>query len=258
MLDGRHALVCGASSGIGRATALALAGSDAAVTVLARSAEKLESLVAELLDAGARSARPLAADMQDTDAFAAAVEGLVREHGPVLALVNNTGGPPPGAILDATPEDLLVAFRRHVLAAQVAVKAVLPGMREAGYGRIVNVISTSVREPIPNLGVSNTIRAAMAGWAKTLSGELPPGVTVNNVLPGFTATDRLRALGESIAGRTGRSYEEVERGWLDQIPEGRLADPGELASVIAFLVSPAASYVRGQSIAVDVGRMRSS
>jgi 3-oxoacyl-[acyl-carrier protein] reductase len=257
MLNGRHALVCGASEGIGRAAALALAAKGAEVTALARSEDKLASLVPELESAGASGAGHVVADMQDTVAFGETVRGIVADHGTVHLLLNNTGGPPGGPLLDAEPDELLTAFTRHVLAAQVAVKAVLPGMREAGYGRIVNVISTSVREPIPNLGVSNTIRAAMAGWAKTISRELPPGVTINNVLPGYTDTGRLRSLGDSIAARTGTSYEEVERDWLAQIPEGRLARPEELASVIAFLASPEASYVRGQSIAVDGGRMRS-
>jgi 3-oxoacyl-[acyl-carrier protein] reductase len=144
-----------------------------------------------------------------------------------------------------------------VLGAHLLLGLVKPGMEEAGYGRIVNVLSTSVREPIPNLGVSNTIRAAMAGWAKTLSDELGPGITINNVLPGYTATDRLKSLGESVADRTGRTYEDVKKGWLAAIPEGRLADPAETAELIAFLASPDAGYIRGQSIAVDGGRMRS-
>lgn len=255
-LRGRHALVCGASSGIGRATALALAGRGASITALARREERLARLASEVEDLGV-AGRFLVVDMDDLPSLRASVEDLLEEDGPIEILVNNSGGPAPGPLLSATEEDLLAGFRRHVLAAHALVKALLPGMRESGFGRIVNIVSTSVREPIPGLGVSNTIRAAMAGWSKTLSLELPPGVTINNVLPGYTATERLRALGESIAERTGTTYEEVERGWIANIPEGRLAEPAETAAAVAFLASPAAAYVRGQSLAVDGGRLRS-
>src|SRR5690606_36944419 len=132
-----------------------------------------------------------------------------------------------------------------------------PGMREAGYGRIVNVLSTSVREPIDNLGVSNTIRAAVAGWAKTLSRELPPGVTINNILPGYTDTERLATLASSAGERTGRTADEDRQGWIATVPEGRLGLPEELAAAVAFLASPAAAYVRGVSLPVDGGRLRS-
>lgn len=255
-MKGRHALVCGASSGIGRATAIALAEAGSSITVLARRADRLAEVVAEIEAAGG-VARALPVDVEDGPAFEAAVGGLLAEAGPVAILVNNSGGPPSGPLLEAVPADFEKAFRRHVLAAHRLVKAVLPGMTAAGFGRIVNIVSTSVREPIPNLGVSNTIRAAMAGWAKSLSRELPPGITVNNVLPGYTATDRLRELGEATGRRTGRGYEEVKAAWVAEIPEGRLAEPAEIAAAVVFLASPAASYVRGQSIAVDGGRTRS-
>lgn len=255
-LTGRVALVCGASSGIGRAAAVALAGMGATVCGLARREEALADLVAEIEHIGG-TGMSLVADMDDLAGLRAAVEGFLDDEGPVNVLVNNSGGPAPGPLLEASEEDLLAGFRRHVLSAHALVKALLPGMLETAYGRIVNIISTSVREPIPGLGVSNTVRAAMAGWAKTLSRELPPGVTVNNVLPGYTATERLRSLGESIAQRTGRSYEDVEDAWLAAVPEGRLAEPGETAAAIAFLASPMAGYIRGQSLAVDGGRLHS-
>ena len=137
------------------------------------------------------------------------------------------------------------------------VQKLVPGMLEAGYGRIINVVSTSVREPIPNLGVSNTIRGAVASWAKSLSRELPPGITINNILPGFTDTERLSNLKSAVANRTGKTEEEVHNGWLAQVPEGRLARPEELAAAIAFLASPAAAYIRGVSLPVDGGRLRS-
>ena len=169
-------------------------------------------------------------------------------------MINNSGGPPSGAIVDATPTDFEKAFRRHVLASQTLVQLILPGMMESNYGRVINVISTSVKEPITGLGVSNTIRGAMASWSKSYSNELPPNITINNVLPGFTNTERLGELKKALSEQKGISEEEVEKAWLSTVPEGRLGDPSELGNVIAFLASPAASFVRGVSLPVDGGR----
>ncbi len=251
-LEGRTALVCGASAGIGRATAAALAARGAVVVGLARRADRLATLVAGIRAAGG-DARALEADMDDPEGLAAAVQGL-----DATVLVHNTGGPPGGRLLDDPPSKLASAFQRHVLSAQVLVQALLPTMTASGYGRIVCVTSTSLREPIPGLGTSNTIRAAMGGWAKTLSGELPPGVTINTVMPGFTDTDRLTSLMEARAAREGTTPDAVRAAFIAQVPEGRLADPEETAGVIAFLCSPEAAYVRGQAIAVDGGRLRST
>jgi 3-oxoacyl-[acyl-carrier protein] reductase len=256
-LSGRHALVCGASAGIGRAAALALARLGASVSVLARSEDKLLALVPRLLNAGASSARHRVVDMEDRPALRAAVEGVISEAGPVHVLINNSGGPPSGPILQADEEDFLRPFGRHVLAFHLLVKLVLPGMHAAGYGRIVNIVSTSVREPIPGLGVSNTVRGAVAAWAKSVSRELPPGVTINNVLPGYTDTERLGALRLAVSRRSGKTPEQVEADWLASVPEGRLGRPDELAAAIAFLVSPAASFIRGVSLPVDGGRLLS-
>lgn len=256
-LTGKRALVSGASRGIGRAIALALAELGAELTVLARREELLEALLPELVELGAPLARAVAVDLSDNAALGENIAAVIEQRGPIHILINNTGGPPSGPLVDAPIGALELAFRQHVLAAHTLTQLVLPGMKDADYGRIVNILSTSVREPIPNLGVSNTIRGAMASWAKSLSQELPPGVTINNVLPGYTDTDRLSALRDATAARQGKSAGEVGKAWLASIPEGRLGEPREIAGVVAFLVSEAGAYVRGSSIAVDGGRIRS-
>ncbi len=255
-LAGRTALVCGASAGIGQAAALALAGLGARIIALARRPEALAATVDAITAAGGR-AEPLVADLDDRPALAAQIDTLLDRAGPIHVLINNTGGPPGGPLLEATESEFESALGRHLLAGHLLVRRLLPGMAAEGYGRVINVISTSVREPIPNLGVSNTTRGAVASWAKTLSRELPPGVTINNVLPGFTDTDRLTSLAEGRAARAGTTAADIQAGWRAQIPEGRLGRPEELGAVIAFLASPAASYVRGVSLPVDGGRLRS-
>ncbi len=256
-LSDRHALVCGASAGIGRAAALALAAQGAEVTALARRGYRLDALVGELVAAGAPRARSLVADLDDRMGLAALLDGLLEDAGPVHVVLNNTGGPAAGPILDAGVDELAAAFGRHVLAAQLILQRVLPGMRAAGYGRIINVVSSSVREPIDGLGVSNTTRGAMAAWAKSVSRELPPGVTINSILPGKVDTERLGEIGQVFAARSGTSVERVRAGWLAEIPEGRLGRPEELAAVVAFLASPAAAFVRGVALPVDGGQLRS-
>lgn len=256
-LTNRHALVCGASAGLGRAAALALAGLGAEVTALARSRDALERLMLELERAGSPRARFVVADHDDRPRLRSAVEGLIQREGAVHVLVNNSGGPAPGPILEAGEEDFLGAFGRHLLSNHLLVKLTLGGMLEAGYGRIINIISVSVREPLPGLGVSNTIRGAVASWAKTLSRELPPKVTINNLLPGFTATERLMSLRKKMAQQAGGDEEAVQARWEGMIPEGRIGRPEELGAVIAFLASPAAAYVRGVSLPVDGGRLQS-
>jgi len=255
-LDGRHALVCGASRGIGRATAEALAVRGARLSLLARSGDVLASMVEPLLAAGSPQVSVVVADLDDRDGLGTVLEGL-RSEGTVHIVVNNTAGPRGGPLLEAAPDAILAALGRHLLASHQILQALLPGMRDAGYGRFVQVLSTSVREPIDNLGVSNLTRAAVASWAKTLSRELPPGVTINNVLPGFTDTDRLASLADAVGQRTDRSPDQVREAWVGTVPEGRLGRPEEQAEAIAFLCSPAASYIRGVSLPVDGGRLRS-
>jgi 3-oxoacyl-[acyl-carrier protein] reductase len=256
-LTGIHALVCGASRGIGRATAVELALLGADVTLLARSDGALQTLAGELActhDGQRHDWRSV--DMQDIAALKSTVDALV-ETRPVQILVNNTGGPPGGPAHAAELVQFESAFRQHLLAGQTLLQSVLPGMRASGYGRLVNVISTSVKEPIAGLGVSNTVRAAVAVWAKTLAGELAvDGITVNNVLPGYTRTDRLDSLLAAQAKSGGRSEHDIAQSMLATVPARRFGEASEVAAVIAFLSTPAAAYVNGTSIAVDGGRTR--
>ena len=238
-LEGKRALVCGGTSGIGKATVEIFRKSGATVVSLARTAS---------------GENTINCDIEDLDKLTALVNKEIDDNGNFEILINNSGGPPSGPLIDAKPNDFNKAFRRHVLASQTLVQILLPGMIACSYGRIINIISTSVKEPIPGLGVSNTIRGAMASWSKTLSKELPPQITINNVLPGFTNTERLTELKKTLSEQKGISQEEVEENWLSSVPEGRLAEPSELAKVIAFLSSPSASFVRGTSIPVDGGR----
>ena len=252
-LLGKKALVCGASAGIGAATARALAERGAVIVGVARRPDRLADVMASLAGSGHEA---LVADLDDRDALFRDVREVLRS-GPIAICINNTGGPPGGPLLEATPAAFLETFGRHVLAAHGLAQLLVPGMKEQGYGRIVNVISTSVREPIAGLGVSNTIRGAMASWAKTLANEVGPNVTVNNVLPGSTNTERLEGLADARAAKTGKTRQEVYREYTSVIPEGRLAEPEEIAAAIAFLASPEAGYIRGVSLQVDGGRMKS-
>ena len=256
-LSGKHALVCGASEGIGRAAATELAQLGASVTLLARRADVLGGIAAVLPRTQGQAHGCLIADVADTDALRDAVAALAART-PVHILINNTGGPPGGPAHSASIDAYLDAFRKHLVANQTLVQALLPGMRAARWGRIVNVISTSVYEPIPNLGVSNTIRGAVASWAKTLATELgPQGITVNNVLPGYTRTQRLQQILAERAAATGKPEAAIAEAMLATVPAARFAEPAEVAAAIAFLASPAAAYVNGINLPVDGGRTKS-
>jgi 3-oxoacyl-[acyl-carrier protein] reductase len=253
----RHALVCGASEGIGRATAFALAGAGLSVTVLSRRMERLRELVSELPASEGQVHGCVATDANDSAGLASAVAALCAKR-PVQVLVNNTAGPPGGPAHAAPIDAYLAVFRQHLVANQVLVQAVLPGMREAGYGRIVNIISTSVKEPIANLGVSNTVRGAVASWAKTLASELGGfGITVNNVLPGYTRTQRLEQILDERAAASGKPREDIAAAMLATVPAARFAEPAEIAAAVAFLCSPEAGYINGINLPVDGGRTRS-
>ncbi len=255
-LQGLRALVCGSTQGIGRASAELLAEQGAEVTLFARNQAKLAEVQAGLSCEHSQDHDSLAADFSDTEAVRLAVLGAVDPDRPYHILVNNTGGPPGGPVADAQPDAFIAAFRAHVVNNQTLVQALVPGFRAAGYGRVINIISTSVKAPIPGLGVSNTIRGAVASWAKTLAAELGPhGITVNNVLPGFTDTARLSELFAAKADKLGMSAEEVTAVAIDSIPAGRLGRPEEIAAAVAFLASPQAGYINGINLPVDGGRL---
>jgi 3-oxoacyl-[acyl-carrier protein] reductase len=253
-LTGQRAVVCGSTQGIGKAAALELALLGAHVTLIARNEEKLKSVIQELAVTKGQQHNYIVADFQDPDAL----QQKVKQHAaaqPVHILINNTGGPPAGQAIDAKLEDFLKAFSSHLLCNQVLVQAYTPAMKAAGYGRIINVISTSVKIPIRGLGVSNTTRGAVANWSKTLSLELGPfGITVNNVLPGSTMTGRLEEIINTRATKTGKTFDDVKKEMTEEIPMGRIGDASEVAAAIAFLATPAASYINGINVPVDGGR----
>lgn len=253
-LKGRRAMVCGSTQGIGKAIAIELALLGADITLVARNELKLKEVQMALSTAHGQRHEYLVADFNQYEQLKNTVTGYTKDTG-IHILVNNTGGPSGGDVLDAKAAEFLSAFSAHVLCNQVLVQAVVPGMKEAKFGRIINIISTSVKMPIRGLGVSNTIRAAVANWSKTLSVELAPfGITVNNVLPGATLTARLDEILRRKSEKTGRSFDELKAEMIREIPSGRLAEAHEVASAAAFLATPAAGYINGINIPVDGGR----
>ena len=253
VLLGRKALVCGASEGIGLASARALAALGADVTLLARREDALRAALAGLDVGHGQNHGLLVADMLDLQA---ALPGIAQAGYTVL--INNSAGPAGGALQSADEAQLLSVFRQHVIGAQQLLQAVLPSMRAARWGRIVNVISTSVKEPIPMLGVSNTIRGAMASWAKTLASELgADGITVNNVLPGYTRTRRLQQILRDRAAATGKPEAAIADSMLATVPAARFAEAEEIAHAVAFLCQPMSGYINGVNLPVDGGRTRS-
>ena len=257
-LKGKTALVCGSTQGIGFAAATQLALLGAHVILLARNEEKLKETVASLHKAENQNHSYLVADFANPDQLKSILDGYTNANNPIHILVNNTGGPPAGPIAQARTEEFVSAFSNHLLCNHILAQALLDGMKKEKYGRIINVISTSVKQPLKGLGVSNTIRAAVANWSKTLAGEVASyGITVNNVLPGATSTQRLQSIISNKSKNTGNTENAITHEMESEIPMGRFADPSEIANAIAFLASPSASYITGINLPVDGGRTSS-
>ena len=255
-LNGLNALICGGTSGIGKATAIEFSKMGANVTLFARNEEKLKQTLALLSNNSSQNHQYLMGDFDNSNSIKETVETHVNNGNQFHILINNSGGPKGGPVAKANPQEFLVGFNRHLICNHIIFQALHLGMKNLNYGRVINIISTSVKQPIPGLGVSNTIRGAVASWAKTLSFEVSvDGITINNILPGFTDTERLSSLIEtkSIAGNI--SVDVVSETMKSTVPAGRFGKPEETAKAIAFLASPSASYINGVSLAVDGGRL---
>ena len=253
-LNGKNALVCGSSSGIGKASAIELSRLGANVTLLARNADALEATLKHLHREGGQEHGFMIVDTAHHEDLHQKITGLITQQR-IHILVNNTGGPPAGPILDSDIVAFRQAFDQHLLAYHLIAQLIVPGMKAVAFGRIINIISTSVKQPLHGLGVSNTVRAAVANWSKTLATELAPfHITVNNVLPGATETERLNAIVSSKAIKQSKSEEEIRTDMLAEIPMKRFGKPEEIAAAVAFLASPAAAYITGTQITVDGGR----
>jgi len=253
-LTGKHALVGGSTQGIGLAIARELALLGATCTLISRNETSLQEAVKTLDTSNGQQHDYLVADYSNYEAVKEVAAAYTARQN-VHILVNNSGGPAAGPITDATPEAFLSAFQQHLICNQLLTQLVIPGMKADGYGRVINVISTSVKIPLKGLGVSNTIRGAVASWAKTMSNELAVhGITVNNILPGATATARLETIVNNKSAKTGAAKDEVEQEMIAEIPMKRFGQPEEIAAVAAFLATPAAAYLTGVSIPVDGGR----
>ncbi len=255
-LTGKHAVVCGSTQGIGKCVALELANLGASVTLVARNEEKLQGVLKELKPNNQHGY--LVADFTKPTELEQKIKDWASKNTAHI-LLNNTGGPKGGPIRDAKVIEFQNAFTQHLICNHIMVQALYPGMKEAGYGRIVNIISTSVKQPLDGLGVSNTVRGAVANWSKTMANELGQfNITVNNVLPGATNTVRLQSIAENKAAQSsGLNYDEILKNMAAQSPMKRIAQPEEIANAVAFLASPAASYINGINVPVDGGRTKS-
>ena len=255
LLEDKQALVCGSSQGIGKAIALHLADLGAALILLARNDAALQAVSSQLSTDLGQNHKYFIADFSNPRQLKQALTDGLRGKS-VNILVNNTGGPPGGLIHEADPQEFMAAFSQHLICNQLLVSFVLEGMKRDKYGRIINIISTSVKQPLADLGVSNTIRGAVASWSKTMAGELAPfGITVNNVLPGATDTARLASIIDNKAKKLNKSVEDVAEEMEQSIPMGRFARPEEIAHAVGFLASDLASYVTGINLPVDGGRI---
>lgn len=253
-LENKTAIICGSTQGIGLASAIELANLGATCILMARNEDALKEAIQKLDTSFNQQHSYLVANFDEPDEVKKVIEQYMKSN-VVHILVNNSGGPNAGPIATANEADFINTFNRHLICNHILTKAVVPSMKAAGYGRIINIISTSVKIPLANLGVSNTIRGAVASWSKTMANELGQfNITVNNVLPGATATGRLTAIIQNNAGKKNTTIDAVEEEMKKEIPMKRFAEPSELGNVVAFLASPAASYINGVNIPVDGGR----
>ncbi len=254
-LTGKTALVAGSSQGIGKEAAIELSKMGAKVVLLARNEDKLKTVLGELDSSLGQSHEYLVADFSNPENLEKVIQNYISKGNVINVLINNSGGPKGGKAIDAPTQEFRDAFAMHLICNQILVQNVVEGMKSSKYGRVINVISTSVKAPLRDLGVSNTVRGAVANWAKTLSVELGEyGITVNNVLPGATNTVRLKEIISNKSKKTGKSEKEVAAAMASAVPMGRVADAHEVANAIAFLASPAASYINGINLPVDGGR----
>ncbi len=253
-LENKTAIICGSTQGIGLASAIEIAKLGANCVLMARNEQSLQEAIKQLDTSLNQQHKYLVADFDEPETVREAIENYVAND-PVHILINNSGGPAGGPIVNAKEEDFINTFNRHLICNHILTLAVVPSMKAAGYGRIINVISTSVKIPLNNLGVSNTIRGAVASWSKTMANELGQfNITVNNVLPGATSTGRLKSIIENNANKKSIAIDDIEEEMKKEIPMKRFAEPSEIGNIIAFLASPAASYVNGVNIPVDGGR----
>ncbi|WP_341907703.1 SDR family oxidoreductase [Fluviicola taffensis] len=257
-LIGKVALVAGSTQGIGKAVAMKLAEMGADIVLLARNEEKLKLVKSELHREGSQTHDYLVVDFTQPLELKQKVSDYLSKGKSIDILINNTGGPKAGPVIDADISEFLSAFNQHLICNHILVQSVVPGMKQSGGGRIVNIISTSVKQPLPGLGVSNTIRGAVGNWSKTLANELGQfNITVNNVLPGATNTTRLQEIASNKSEKTGDSVDAIFEEMAEESPMKRIARPEEIAAAVAFLASPSASYINGINIPVDGGRTKS-
>tara|TARA_B100000963_G_C22533602_1_gene628718 strand:+ start:115 stop:900 length:786 start_codon:yes stop_codon:yes gene_type:complete len=258
-LINKRAVVCGSTQGIGKSTAIKLAEMGASIVLISRNIEKLNRVLSELpLVDKNQNHEVLIADFSNPKSLKETLDNYLQQEKTVHILVNNTGGPPGGPIKDADTEEFINAFNQHLICNHILVQYFYPSMIKANYGRVINVISTSVKQPIEGLGVSNTIRGAVANWSKTLASELGSyGITVNNVLPGATATERLTDILHNVSKKINGTYEEAENMMKNVTPAKRFAQPEEIAEAISFLASSSGSYINGINLPVDGGRTKS-
>ena len=257
MKNNRTALVCGSTQGIGFAVASQLAKDGYNLVLLARNEDKLKKALSHLNVSQGQEHQILVADFSKPTELKTVIDSFIQNGNRVHVLVNNTGGPKGGLIKDAAPEEFINTFNQHLICNHILMQAVNPGMIADGFGRIINIISTSVKQPLPNLGVSNTIRGAVANWSKTLAGELGQfGITVNNVLPGATNTSRLAEIAGVKSEKTGQTVADIFEEMGGETPMNRIAQPEEVAAAVCFLASPEASYINGINLPVDGGRTK--